>query len=832
MHFSQMGVVTACCFNRTHVLGVYPRNSVDDIWNGEPLQELRTAMDNYDLTHGCEKCLQQIEARDFGGSHATFYSVYARFAEQKRIDWGMPAEGDPERQPLPLRLEFNIHNSCNLQCIMCHGLASSAIRTRREGLAPLDNPYDEAFVEQLTPYLPYVVEADFMGGEPFLIPTYTMLWEQIARRNPLMKVCILTNGTILDDRTRNLLEGFNSWIHVSIDSVFKDTYETIRRGASFEQVMQNCDYYLDLMERRGFPLIFRYCPMRLNWSEIPDAVRYCNERGIYLMYNQVDSPLNLSLATLPPHELRPVVEFLDRNMPAAGKNKAEEHNRQHYAELVQRLVGFLDPKNRLNGLQARLDTSAAVVGQYTKGGKDKGKRSTAIQAPAETQDSLTEAVKRYVITQLNVTQAERTGLELPEKTMAAVTARRAELKALLAGRQPATCVSVLLSEVMRTYSGVWGVVDIHNEEVFDKIAVASRTVAASPHRSEAIDTLLTTAPAVIYEALRTQSADQMTNTILRMDWSSIATQVDLPIGNAGQRPAAERGVWAAKSRAPSPPAPDRHQPQDSALTTAWPLSYQGHAGDPVPVRTQLTLEPDVLGPEAVAQSLRHENVLLAIRRLRIVATGYRVVASLSPHKHLVKIDFERAFIEGTCGSDRFAFEFEKHKLPSDLAGSPLKTLCWAFSMKSREFKLGSKGEYVLSREDDDSLMEAMSVVYNAPILLPQEPVAAGGQWTGEWTGTRRHQDTGALLNYRQTAWLDKIERGSLHACLRAETSGALEVRAANTTGDQRLQAHTWIVLDSRNGQVLSSKGSGTITSTYPAAGLEIVWSVEAMCDPV
>ncbi len=170
MHYSQMGVVTACCFNRTHVLGVYPNNSVDEIWHGEPVQELRRMMDEYDLSSGCEKCLQQIDAGDFGGAHAVFYSMYARFTGEKRKEWGMPIEGNLALAPLPLRLEFNIHNSCNLQCVMCHSLASSAIRTRREGLAPIDNPYDEKFADQLEPYLPYVVESDFMGGEPFLIP--------------------------------------------------------------------------------------------------------------------------------------------------------------------------------------------------------------------------------------------------------------------------------------------------------------------------------------------------------------------------------------------------------------------------------------------------------------------------------------------------------------------------------------------------------------------------------------------------------------------------------------------------------------------------------------
>ena len=230
LHFSQLGVVTACCFNRQQVLGNYPKDSIRDIWNGQPIRELREALDRNDLRLGCQKCLQQIEARDFGGSHAVFYSVYAKVTAEKRRRLGMEPKGDPLADPFPMRLEFNIHNSCNLQCVMCHGLASSAIRTIREGLPALPNPYDDAFVDQLEPFLPYVVETDFMGGEPFLIPVYIKLWERIARINPRTQVCILTNGTILNDRLKGILEGINCWIHVSIDSIYKETYESIQIG--------------------------------------------------------------------------------------------------------------------------------------------------------------------------------------------------------------------------------------------------------------------------------------------------------------------------------------------------------------------------------------------------------------------------------------------------------------------------------------------------------------------------------------------------------------------------------------------------------------------------
>lgn len=517
LHFSQQGVVTACCFNRQQVLGVYPENSVSEIWNGEPIRELRDALDKNDLSLGCQKCEQQLEARDYGGAHALFYSVYARMTAEKRIERGLQPEGGPDAAPLPMRLEFNIHNSCNLECVMCHGLASSSIRTRREKLAPMPNPYDEAFVDQLEPFLPYVVEADFMGGEPFLIHAYQMLWERIALVNPKMELCILTNATILDDKIKELLERINCLMHVSIDSMYKETYESIRKGAVFEEVMDNCMYYLELMKRKGLPYTWRLCPMRQNWKEIPETVKFCNEKGITLMYNQVDSPVNFSLHTLPPAELREVIAYYKQHLPAETTIEVEIQNRSNYVELIQRLEGFLVAENRLNGLKSRLDISNSVINQYTKG-KDKTSKRVPVVVLGESTNALVQGAKRYVATRINVDQARKTELHLPEVVSDRVTEQLAEMMELLAETDGAVFTKVYLNELMRTYSGVGGVspTDVHDGDVFAWIEQFSATLASHVDQQRVITNLLNTTPGEVYEVLASsQSSAEITERIVR-----------------------------------------------------------------------------------------------------------------------------------------------------------------------------------------------------------------------------------------------------------------------------------------------------------------------------
>ncbi len=99
LHFSQLGVVTACCFNRKQVLGVYPKNSIREIWEGPAATELREALARRDLSKGCEKCLQQFQARDYGGSHALFYTAQAKMLADRQKELGMPSALDSAEMP-------------------------------------------------------------------------------------------------------------------------------------------------------------------------------------------------------------------------------------------------------------------------------------------------------------------------------------------------------------------------------------------------------------------------------------------------------------------------------------------------------------------------------------------------------------------------------------------------------------------------------------------------------------------------------------------------------------------------------------------------------------
>lgn len=50
------GMITACCVNRTHLLGRYPEQSLEEAWRGLQRQELERAIGAGDLSKGCQVC--------------------------------------------------------------------------------------------------------------------------------------------------------------------------------------------------------------------------------------------------------------------------------------------------------------------------------------------------------------------------------------------------------------------------------------------------------------------------------------------------------------------------------------------------------------------------------------------------------------------------------------------------------------------------------------------------------------------------------------------------------------------------------------------------------
>ncbi len=324
MYFNVTGTVGACWLRFAGPEpdpDRYPDRTIHEIWFGDRYNRLREHLRRGDFGYKCNVCEDNLR-------HGNFVTVLAR-AYDNTYRAGR----------YPVMMELELDNTCNLECIMCNGVLSSSIRVNREKKPRIRSPYDQTFVTQLEEFIPHLHEARFNGGEPFLSNVNFQVWERMIEMNPRIRIVVATNGTVLNERVRNLLARGSFHINLSIDSIDRTTYEAIRRNASFEETMDHIRFFDRYCKERGTAFVVLLNPMRMNWQEIPDFVRFFNRMNVAIWFNTIYRPYHLSLWNLDPEELGKIHGELSRHdFPVIeGKGNHSHHNRNVYRSLVEQI---------------------------------------------------------------------------------------------------------------------------------------------------------------------------------------------------------------------------------------------------------------------------------------------------------------------------------------------------------------------------------------------------------------------------------------------------------------------------------------------------------------
>jgi len=139
------------------------------------------------------------------------------------------------------------------------------------------NFFDEV-VPQLFPYLVEVHPTNI--GEPMISDWFVHFCNKAIEYGVLLD--ITTNGTLLSERIAAILMPRLTDIKISFDGARKDTYEHIRRGASFEHVMRNIKLLLRerTISRASGTVTLQMTLISFNYRELPDLVRLARDIGV------------------------------------------------------------------------------------------------------------------------------------------------------------------------------------------------------------------------------------------------------------------------------------------------------------------------------------------------------------------------------------------------------------------------------------------------------------------------------------------------------------------------------------------------------------------------
>lgn len=214
---------------------------------------------------------------------------------------------------VPMTMTLGVTTKCNLKCIMCAGhsfdysvdMTIDDVKILLNSLKDNDRHFDEPFWVDLT------------AGEPTLNSDLGLIFEYVKKKFPDVTINTITNATL--PIKGNLRTGYRyvDRVGISIDGATAKTFEQIRKGASFKNVINNVKEIISIKQEIQTPpnIIVLFVAMDLNILELPDLVRLVHSLGISKIFVQESedrqSPFNFenqnTNLTLPDSELAPIL---------------------------------------------------------------------------------------------------------------------------------------------------------------------------------------------------------------------------------------------------------------------------------------------------------------------------------------------------------------------------------------------------------------------------------------------------------------------------------------------------------------------------------------------
>jgi len=344
LRFDPFGIVKTCCY-ANDVVGKWPQNTINDIVASQKRRLIQKTISHNILPDNCEIC------------KAYFSSGNLNSLKIKDFDHPITA-GNAKIQ----RMEFSLENDCNLKCIMCSDYKSNNHNLNSK-LKPV---YNTDFLEQLLPYIPDLKTALFLGGEPLIIKLYYDIWEVLIRKNPDCNIHVTTNGTVINNSFKEIIEKGKFSFVVSIDALRKELYERIRINGNFEITLKNLDFLIAYTSRKQTTLDIAVCPMTVNWKEIPKIANFAKEKNINFCIQQLIQPIHLALWPLQKSELQIIRQYLTENNPF----DSSEFNFKIYTGLINDIDLWKEKEVRLSAKLHKTDKKE-FIDAFVKHSKDK-----------------------------------------------------------------------------------------------------------------------------------------------------------------------------------------------------------------------------------------------------------------------------------------------------------------------------------------------------------------------------------------------------------------------------------------------------------------------------
>ena len=256
MHGYPDGRAYPCCDSvYEHPVGNFNEKSMHEVWNDEPMKEIRRNMLSKTDCAQCQRCYD----KEKDGVYSLRNSFNKHFGHH--IKEVLPAtHEDGTADVFKFRYyDIRFSNLCNMKCRTCGDTFSSLWaaenKERFEWASSLPKVIfsgrsETDMMDQLDDHIPYVEQIYFAGGEPLLMPEHYKLIRTLIEKEKFdVKLTYNTNFSKVEYGKHNILEDWKLFDQVSVGASLDAEGargEYMRKGTKWDQTVRNRERMLEI----------------------------------------------------------------------------------------------------------------------------------------------------------------------------------------------------------------------------------------------------------------------------------------------------------------------------------------------------------------------------------------------------------------------------------------------------------------------------------------------------------------------------------------------------------------------------------------------------------
>jgi len=209
-----------------------------------------------------------------------------RYCNNKQCSWLIAEDfkefGSQDQRPSISYLRLAIDDSCNLRCPSCR----DKLIFHKEGSAfQLGVKLADRVNQWLSDYHHPINVHIGSDGDPFASHVYRHFMQNVPDHDGI-NFSIMTNGLMFEEvqtRIPKVISRVRK-LEVSIDGATRDTYESLRLGGKWDNLLQNLRSMYALKQKHGFTWNWHMVVQEKNWREIPSMMAMAHRYGVDRVY--------------------------------------------------------------------------------------------------------------------------------------------------------------------------------------------------------------------------------------------------------------------------------------------------------------------------------------------------------------------------------------------------------------------------------------------------------------------------------------------------------------------------------------------------------------------